>query len=66
VAKVSEVRRDPGQPFAQVIAAPTARLDRSHQVLLVWTLSETGLGDAPGVVAADPANPTSQLPEVIE
>ncbi len=66
VARVSEVRRDPGQPFAQVIAAPTARLDRSHQVLLVWTLSETGLGDAPGVVAADPANPTSQLPEVIE
>ncbi len=38
VAKVSEVRREPGKPFITVIAEPTARLDRSREVLLVWTL----------------------------
>jgi len=40
VARVGEVRREPGQPFATVIAAPTARLDRSLEVLLVWTLPQ--------------------------
>jgi rod shape-determining protein MreC len=37
VARITEVRDDPGSPFATVIAEPTARLDRSHEVLLVWT-----------------------------
>jgi rod shape-determining protein MreC len=39
VARVTEVRREPGKPFATVIATPTARLDRTREVLLVWTLS---------------------------
>jgi rod shape-determining protein MreC len=38
VARITEVRDDPGSHFASVIAQPTARLDRSHEVLLVWTL----------------------------
>lgn len=39
VAEVIEVRREPGQPFASVIAQTTAHLDRIHEVLLVWTLN---------------------------
>lgn len=53
VARVVEVRSEPGNPFATVIAAPTARLDRSREVLLVWTLPTsllkevlTGIDDA--------------------
>ncbi|MEW8505683.1 MAG: rod shape-determining protein MreC [Candidatus Thiodiazotropha sp.] len=38
VAEVIEVRREPGQPFASVIAQTTAHLDRIREVLLVWTL----------------------------
>ena len=37
VATVEKVIRDPGQPFAKVIATPTAHLDRSREVLLVWS-----------------------------
>ncbi|MEW6352843.1 MAG: rod shape-determining protein MreC [Pseudomonadota bacterium] len=36
VATVTAVERDPGQPFAKISAAPTARLERSREVLLVW------------------------------
>ena len=38
VAKVTEVRHEPGRPFATVLATPTAHLERSHEVLLIWTL----------------------------
>lgn len=52
VARVTTVRQDPDNPFTTVIAEPTARLDRSREVLLVWNLSETSrqqalAGDAP-------------------
>jgi rod shape-determining protein MreC len=46
VAQVAEVRREPGKPFATVIAEPTARLDRSREVLLVWTLPPTLVGES--------------------
>jgi rod shape-determining protein MreC len=46
VARVSEVRHEPGKPFATVIATPNARLDRSREVLLVWTLPPAFLGEA--------------------
>ncbi|WP_133510841.1 rod shape-determining protein MreC [Candidatus Thiosymbion oneisti] len=39
VAQVIQVRQESGKPFATVIAEPTARLDRSREVLLVWTLA---------------------------
>jgi len=38
VARVVEVRIEPGKPFATVVAEPNARLDRVREVLLVWTL----------------------------
>jgi rod shape-determining protein MreC len=37
VAVVKEVERDPGEPFARVVATPTAALDRTRHVLLVFT-----------------------------
>lgn len=38
VARIVEVADDPNSSFATVNAEPTARLDRSHEVLLVWTV----------------------------
>ena len=38
VAKVTEVVREPGQPFARVLAEPSANLERAREVLLVRTL----------------------------
>ena len=45
VARITEVRDDPGSHFATVFAEPTARLDRSHEVLLVWTLGAPTIAD---------------------
>jgi rod shape-determining protein MreC len=44
VGRVIEVRRRPGQSFADIIAEPAAALDRDREVLLVWT----GDDDLPG------------------
>jgi rod shape-determining protein MreC len=45
VARVEAVQHDPGRTFARISAKPTARLDRSREVLLVWP------GESPAVVA---------------
>ena len=37
VAVVTEVERDPGETFAHVLATPSAALDRTRHVLLVFT-----------------------------
>lgn len=39
VARITQVRHAADNPFTVVTAEPTARLDRSREVLLVWTLS---------------------------
>jgi rod shape-determining protein MreC len=57
VARVTEVRVEPGKRFATVLAEPTARLDRSHEVLLVWSLPklmEKGAITESGVMARIP------------
>lgn len=41
VARVTKINREPGEPFATVIATPSAHLERTREVLLVWTLSST-------------------------
>jgi rod shape-determining protein MreC len=38
VARVEEVQRDGGDAFLTIIATPTAALDRSREVLLVWPI----------------------------
>jgi rod shape-determining protein MreC len=61
VARVTQVRHSPDNPFTVVTAEPTARLDRSREVLLVWTLTPDqgqgalvtpGAGSTPGPAAA--------------
>ena len=39
VARIVEVTRQPGKPFAAVVAQPLAQLDRTREVLLVWEIS---------------------------
>ena len=46
VAVVSSVERPPGQAFALVTATPSARIDRSREVLLVWQQSRTQASEA--------------------
>lgn len=46
VARVVGVRQDQGSAFATVIAEPTASLERSREVLLVWTLPPALLDEA--------------------
>jgi rod shape-determining protein MreC len=53
VAKVTDVRRQPGQPFAEVIATPVAALDRDQEVLLVWN-NEQPAADAPAASLTEP------------
>ncbi|AOV18021.1 rod shape-determining protein MreC [Acidihalobacter aeolianus] len=36
VCRVSQVLREPGDPFAKVLCHPTAQLDRHREVLLLW------------------------------
>lgn len=38
VATVTRIDRSPDAPFAEVLAEPRAHLDRSREVLLVWTV----------------------------
>jgi rod shape-determining protein MreC len=37
VAMVAEVSKDPTRPYAVITATPTAQLERSREVLLVWS-----------------------------
>jgi len=55
VGRVVEFKTDVGQPYAQVRAVPSARLERNREVLLVWTKTQ-------GESAAAPQNTTSVDP----
>lgn len=48
VGVVSNIRIDPGKPFAEVLVQPTARIDRSRNLLLVFS-------DNPDSAARSPA-----------
>ena len=51
VGVVNHIEHDPGKPFAEVTATPSARLDRSRHVLLVFTeqkLAGTHTSTGPG------------------
>ncbi len=61
VAQVVAVRREPGRPFASVIAETTAHLDRLREVLLVWTLKPT-----PVVSEEPPAEASQEQSETVE
>jgi rod shape-determining protein MreC len=42
VAVVKTIERDPGEAFARIVATPSAALDRSRHVLLVFTTQKPG------------------------
>jgi rod shape-determining protein MreC len=60
VAKVIEVRHEPGRPFASVYAETIAHLDRIREVLLVWTL-DPEISATPD--SAEESEPTTGPPE---
>jgi rod shape-determining protein MreC len=62
VARVIGVRHVPDDPFTVVTAQPTARLDRSREVLLVWTLSPDSPGETSDRAAAsESSSPGSRV-----
>jgi rod shape-determining protein MreC len=69
VAIVEAVQHDTGRTFAQIAARPTARLDRSREVLLVWQ-EDTPEMPADTGEAAEPAAGedvqavTEEIPEI--
>lgn len=64
VGKVVSVERDPAEPYADVVAEPTARLERSREVLLVLRQEADHLlpaaATAPAAAPAAPANPAPE------
>ena len=44
VARISEININPSDSYAQVYAEPTAHLERTQEVLLVWPESDLGKG----------------------
>lgn len=61
VAEVTAVTRNPGQPFASILAQPKARLDQAREALLVWTLDSIQ-GYSPPGNATQPAGSTEEEP----
>jgi rod shape-determining protein MreC len=55
VARVSRIEHRPGEPFASIVATPSAHLERSREVLLVSTLAST-LAEAEAAARADSAS----------
>jgi len=62
VAEVSEVRVEPGKPFATVTATPSAHLERTREVLLVWSLTPEQAEDVPKP-ADQPPDPAEDAPQ---
>ena len=65
VARVTQVGDDPNSAFATVLAEPTARLDRSHEVLLVWTLDPVGPARAVPAAAAVQRIPAERAADAV-
>lgn len=51
VAEINRIDRSPDNAFAEVSATPRAHLDRSREVLLVWTIAPHGI--AAGIAPED-------------
>lgn len=64
VATVTEVEIIPGERFARVSARPTARIDRSREVLLVTRRPEPAAQDAPAADAA--AGDSDKKPDEVQ
>lgn len=58
VARITKINTNPSLPFAQVLAEPLAKLDRSREVLLVWPSHEAIA--SPGSKSQNPCYPDSE------
>jgi len=47
VARVTKVDKDPTQPYATILAQPTAQLEQAREILLVWPKDDRAQRDAP-------------------
>jgi rod shape-determining protein MreC len=63
VARVTRVERRPGEPFARVEAEPTAALNRTRQVLLVWEGGEASLPETEPAAEQPPEDAADEPPE---
>ena len=61
VARVTRIDRSPDAPFSDVLAQPRAHLDRSREVLLVWTVPNQ-LPERPPRTKLTEDPPASDLP----
>jgi len=57
VARVLAVDRRPGEPFAEILAEPTAALNREREVLLVWQQDRVPDEIVPDEIAPDEIAP---------
>jgi rod shape-determining protein MreC len=62
VAVVEAVQHDPGRDFARIAANPTARLDSSSEVLLVWPGETPVVESDISVVTGEPPGEDSTAP----
>lgn len=60
VAKVTRINRSPDNAFAEIVAEPTAHLDRSREVLLVWSVQPETALEAAADTAADEDQPEQE------
>lgn len=61
VGIVRSVTVDPGKPFAEVLVTPTAQIDRSRNLLLVFPREQPLAAERTDVVPADPPLPTDVM-----
>ena len=66
VAKVTSVVKDPTKPYAVVKAKPTAHLETSREVLLVWTQESPLTNDNQDAQAAAPLTPADEEQKTVE
>lgn len=66
VAVVTAIERDPGQMFAHVVARPSAALDRSRHVLLVFAMQEAEAPQLPDAVDNSASPGVSDVIDIIE
>jgi len=64
VARITEVERPAGEPFATVVAIPLAQLDKSREVLLVWRNDPAE--KTKNMLIQDEKNPANKVSNIID
>lgn len=66
VARISMAQTQPGEAFAEIVAEPTAALDRSRELLLVWSESTSIPGTEEPLLPEEPDETEDELEEPVE